>query len=53
MKTANELLESLIESQKQIVEIWKDSNNKYGQGNYQQATSTLKFLEGYKNIIIT
>jgi hypothetical protein len=51
MKTAHELLKDIIESQKQIVEIWSIFTGQYGKGNYDQAVNTLKFLQGYENLI--
>ena len=50
MKTATELLEKLIKSQEQIIEIWQNSSTKYGKGNYDQAVNTLKYLQGYYNL---
>jgi hypothetical protein len=47
--TAIELLEKLIKSQEQIIEIWQNSSTKYGRGNYDQAVATLKYLQGYEN----
>jgi len=50
MKTATELLEKLIKSQEEIVQIWQNSQTKYGKGNYDQAVNTLKYLQGYYNL---
>jgi len=47
MKFANELLEALIKSQEEIIEIWQHPKTEYQRGHYEQALATLKFLQGY------
>ncbi len=40
-------LEALIESQKEIIEIWQNHRTEYAKGQYDQAVATLKFLQGF------